>query len=60
MLAGLMLRLALLLASAVRSAFRSRANLTIENLALRQQLVVFASSGRRRQITAVDRLFWPL
>ena len=58
MLAGLMLRLALLLASAVRSAFRSRADLTIENLALRQQLAVFASSCRRRQITAVDRLFW--
>ena len=37
MLAGLMLRFALLLASAVRSAFRSRADLTIENLALRQQ-----------------------
>ncbi len=53
-----MLRFVLLLVNAGRSAFRSRADLKIENLALRQQLAVLACSGRRRQITAVDRLFW--
>jgi hypothetical protein len=58
MLAGLMLRFVLLLVNAGRSAFRSRADLKIENLALRQQLAVLACRGWRRQITAVDRLFW--
>lgn len=53
-----MIRLALLLLGVLSSAFRSRADLLIENLALRQQLSVVASSNRRRRITAADRLFW--
>jgi len=58
-LTGLMLRLVLLLFGSVRAALHSRADLVIENLALRQQLAVLvAHSGRRGRITGADRLFW--
>jgi putative transposase len=55
-----MLRLLLVLLGALRSAFRSRANLALENLALRQQLACFLSSPTRRppHITSADRWFW--
>jgi len=58
-LTSLMLRLVLLLFDSVRAALNSRADLVIENLALRQQLAVLvAHSGRRGRITGADRLFW--
>lgn len=53
-----MLRFAQLLVGALRAAFLSRADLVIENVALRQQLAVFACGNRRPRITAADRLFW--
>ncbi len=56
MLAGLMLRFALLLVPACRAAFLSHGDLVIENIALRQQLAVFACSNRRPRITSAGRL----
>ena len=56
-LAGLMLGLVLLLFG-LRAALHSRADLEIENLALRQQLAVLAHPGRRGSVTGDDRLFW--
>src|SRR5438309_8794889 len=53
-----MLRLFLLLFGSFRAALRSRADLVIENLALRQQLAVLAHTGRRGRVTGADRLFW--
>jgi len=47
-----------LVLTAFRSAFRSRADLILENLALGQQLAAFAQSGRRPRILATDRLLW--
>lgn len=51
--------LALLLAivGALGSAFRSRAGLVAENLALRQQLAVLRV-GRRPPLRPIDRAFW--
>src|ERR1700732_3473138 len=43
----------------VRS-FRSRQNLLIENLVLRQQLAVLKRNDPRPRFTAVDRIFWLL
>ena len=57
-LAGLMLRLVLLLFGSFRAALHSRADLVIENLARRQQLAVLAHTGRRGYVTGADRLFW--
>ena len=52
--------LALLLAflAAVGSTLRSRANLAIENLALRQQVAVLKRRRPRPPIAWTDRLFW--
>jgi hypothetical protein len=44
-LGGLMLRLLVALAPAIRSAMRSRRDLLLENLALRQQLATFPAEG---------------
>jgi len=48
----------LLFWSLLRSAFVSRQHLLLENLALRQQLVVLTRSSRRPRLTPPDRLFW--
>jgi hypothetical protein len=53
-----MLRLVLVLLRGVRSGLQSRADLVLENLALRQQLAAFARSGRRPRLTHGDRWFW--
>jgi len=53
-----MLRLVLLLFGSFRAALHSRADLVIENPALRQQLAVLAHTGRRGRVTGADRLFW--
>jgi len=58
MLPNLMLRLARLLLGVVRSLFLRRADLLLENLALRQQLAVLVHSGRRPRIGGADRIFW--
>ena len=52
-----MMRLLLVLLVGVRSAFRSHADLALENLALRQQLATFASAARRPGISFADRWF---
>src|ERR1039458_8647220 len=56
------LRLALgalhILAAAASAAFRSRATLHLENLALRHQLGVLRRSVKRPKLTSADRLLW--
>jgi hypothetical protein len=47
------------LASFIR-LFRSRRSLLLENLALRQQLVVFKRKHPRPRLTPFDKLFWVL
>ena len=44
----------------VRSLFMSRRQLTLENIALRQQLAMLKSSAKRPRVSPVDRLFWVL
>src|SRR5215471_13666898 len=45
---------------AILRLFRSRQNLLVENLALRQQLSVLKRRNRRPKLAALDRLFWPV
>jgi putative transposase len=40
------------------SAFRSREDLVLENLALRQQLLALHAQRPRRRLTALHKLFW--
>lgn len=47
-----------LILASVRSALRSRHDLVLENLALRQQLTVLARSARRPHLQPADRLLW--
>ena len=42
------------------SAFRSRQDLILENLALRQQLLALHAQRPRRRLTAPQKLFWVL
>ena len=39
------------------SAFRSREDLVLENLALRQQLLALHAQRHRRRLTALQKLF---
>lgn len=48
----------LLLCCMVRCTRRSRRDLVLENLALRQQLLVLTRSSRRVKLKPADRLFW--
>src|SRR2546430_2298156 len=41
-----------------RSAVRTRRELALENLALRQQLAVWKARQPRPRLTAMDRIFW--
>jgi transposase InsO family protein len=56
------LRLALsalhVVAAATSAAFKSRASLQLENLALRHQLVVLRRAVKRPKLTSADRLLW--
>ena len=47
-----------LLIQTVRALFRSRADLALENLALRQQVAVLKHQRPRPPLTAMDRAFW--
>src|SRR5262245_978384 len=47
-----------ILAVAVSAAFKSRATLHLENLALRHQLGVMRRSVKRAKLTSADRLLW--
>ena len=42
----------------LRAAFRSRANLVIENIALRQQVTTLLKQRRRPALDNADRAFW--
>jgi hypothetical protein len=53
-----MLRLLRLLLGSFRRIFSSRRNLWLENLALRQQLMVFKRHDSRPKIGNLDKLFW--
>ena len=55
-----MLRLLLLLLHALRAAARPRADLVLENLALRQQVAVLEEKHPRPKLSGADRLFWAL
>jgi hypothetical protein len=43
---------------ALRASLRTRTDLALENLALRQQLVVLRRRSKRPQFGRLDRLFW--
>ena len=47
-----------LLTNAVRSALRSKHDLMLENLAVRQQLAVLTRQRARTRTKPADRLFW--
>jgi putative transposase len=53
-----MLRIIWIAVLALASVIRSRRNLVLENLALRQQLAAFKSRGRSARIRPADRAFW--
>ena len=53
-----MLHVLLVVLCCLRSALRSRADLALENLALRQQLSAFVHSRRHPRIRFADRWFW--
>src|SRR5260370_15421709 len=55
---GLALSAVHLLATAASAAFKSRATLHLENLALRHQLSVLRRSVKRPKLTSADRLLW--
>jgi putative transposase len=55
---GLMLRSLRLLLVLATQIFRSRRDLLLENLALRQQLTVFRRQHPQPRLVASDRLFW--
>jgi transposase InsO family protein len=48
------------IAAFVHSLFKSRRQLTLENLALRQQLAKLKPSVKRPRVSPFDRLFWVL
>jgi hypothetical protein len=48
----------LALLGAPRAALRTRTDLTLENLALRQQLALLRHRSKRPQFGSLDRLFW--
>ena len=53
-----MLALLLTLLGTLRSALRTRAELALENLALRQQLATLRRSSPRSRLRLTDRAFW--
>jgi len=53
-----MLNFFILLFGTARAAFRSHADLVVENLALRQQLAAYTSGGRRPRVATADRWLW--
>jgi putative transposase len=55
-----MCRFLLLWLGSILRLFRSRQDLLVENLALRQQLSVFKRRNRRPRLAVLDKLFWIL
>src|SRR5258705_6000604 len=54
----LTLRALHVLAAAASAAFKSRATLQLENMALRHQLGILRRSVKRPKLTSADRLLW--
>src|SRR5688572_16108158 len=54
------LRLFLVVLHAALGVFRARADLVIENIALRQQLAIFKQKQPRPSLSDFDRIFWVL
>ena len=52
------LRIIWIVLRAIVYAFRSRRDLVLENLALRQQLAAFKSRGKPPRVRPADRAFW--
>jgi hypothetical protein len=50
--------LVLALLGALRASLRTRSDLALENLALRQQLALLRRRPKRPQFGRLDRLFW--
>ncbi len=50
--------LIVVLLGSLRSALRTRADLALENLALRQQLALLRRRSKRPQFETADRTFW--
>jgi hypothetical protein len=50
----------LFIAAFAHFLFKSRRQLTLKNLALRQQLAMLKQSVKRPRVSSVDRLFWVL
>jgi len=55
-----MLNIILCFVRALLASVKSRRELAVENLVLRQQLAVLKRSVKRPTITATDRAFWAL
>jgi len=55
-----MLSLLFWILKTARSSFKSRSQLALENLALRQQRVMLRQSVKRPRVSHVDRMFWML
>jgi hypothetical protein len=53
-----MIHLVYALLATARLSLRSRRELALENLALRQQLAVLKRSSKRPKLTKMDRAFW--
>jgi transposase InsO family protein len=53
-----MLSLLRVLLASARASFRTRHDLVLENLALRQQLALFKQRMPHPRVSAVDRVFW--
>ena len=53
-----LVRVMTLLVQTVRALFWSRADLALENLALRQQVAVLKQQRPRPPLTGMDRAFW--
>ena len=55
-----LLSFAIALLHSLRACFRSQREQAVVELALRQQLAVYAHAGRRPRLTSLDRAFWVL
>jgi putative transposase len=53
-----MLNLLCIVLASARASLKSRRDLTLENLALRQQLAVLGRQAKRPKLTRIDRAFW--
>ncbi len=53
-----MLNLLCILLATARASLRSRRELALENLALRQQLAVLGCRAKRPKLSMIDRAFW--